>query len=35
LAKTGLAERRLISCEYGLQITSQKAHGVIADVNAS
>lgn len=35
LAKTGLSERRLISCEYGLQITSQKAHGVIADVNAS
>ena len=35
LAKTGLSERRLISCEYGLQVTSQKAHGVIADVNAS
>jgi hypothetical protein len=35
LAKTGLSERRLISCEYGLQVTSQKAHGIIADVNAS
>jgi hypothetical protein len=35
LAKTGLSERRLISCEYGLQVTSQKAHGVVADVNAS
>ncbi len=35
LAKTGLSERRLISCEYGLQVTSQKAHGIIADVNAA
>ena len=35
LAKTGLSERRLISCEYGLQVTSQKAHGIIADINAS
>jgi len=35
LAKTGLSERRLISCEYGLQVTSEKAHGVIADINAS
>jgi len=35
LAKTGLSERRLISCEYGLQVTSQKAHGVVADVNAA
>ena len=33
LAKTGLSERRLISAEYGLQITSQKAHGVVADIN--
>lgn len=31
LAKTGLSERRLISCEYGLQVTSEKAHGIIAD----
>lgn len=31
LAKTGLSERRLISAEYGLQVTSEKAHGVIAD----
>ena len=31
LAKTGLSERRLISAEYGLQVTSQKAHGYIAD----
>jgi hypothetical protein len=35
LAKTGLSERRLISCEYGLQVTSQKAHGIVADINAS
>jgi hypothetical protein len=31
LARTGLSERRLISAEYGLEVTSQKAHGVIAD----
>ena len=33
LAKTGLSERRLISCEYGLQVTSQKAHGIVADIS--
>ena len=33
LAKTGLSERRLISAEYGLAVTSQKAHGVIADIS--
>jgi len=33
LAKTGHSERRLISCEYGLQITSEKAHGVVADIS--
>ncbi len=33
LAKNGLSERRLISAEYGLQVTSEKAHGIIADVN--
>jgi len=31
LARTGLSERRLISAEYGLEVTSQKAHGIIAD----
>jgi hypothetical protein len=35
LSKTGLSERRLISCEYGLQVTSEKAHGIIADINAT
>jgi hypothetical protein len=33
LAKNGLSERRLISAEYGLQVTSEKAHGVVADVS--
>jgi hypothetical protein len=35
LARTGHAERRLISTEYGLQVDSQKAHGLIADINGS
>jgi hypothetical protein len=33
LARTGHAERRLISTEYGLQVDTEKAHGVIADIN--
>ena len=33
LARTGLSERRLISTEYGLEVTSEKAHGIIADVS--
>lgn len=33
LAKTGHSERRLISVEYGLQVTSEKAHGVVADIS--
>lgn len=35
LAKTGHSERRLIACEYGLQVSSQKAHGTIADINGA
>jgi hypothetical protein len=35
LAKTGHSDRRLISVEYGLMIDSEKAHGVIADVNGA
>ena len=35
LGKAGLSDRRLISCEYGLQVTSQKAHGIVADCNAA
>jgi len=31
LARTGLAERRLISAEWGVQVTSGKAHGIVAD----
>jgi hypothetical protein len=33
LAKTGHAERRLIAAEYGLQVDTETAHGVIADIN--
>ena len=35
LARTGHAERRLISVEYGLQVDTQKAHGIIADIDGS
>ena len=35
LAKTGHAERRLIAVEYGLQVDTEKAHGVIADINGA
>lgn len=33
LARTGHAENRLISAEYGLQVDSEKAHGIVADIN--
>ena len=33
LARTGHAERRMISAEYGLQVDTEKAHGVISDIN--
>ena len=33
LARTGHSERRLISAEYGLQVDTEKAHGIIADIN--
>ena len=35
LARTGHSERRLISAEYGLQVDTQKAHGIIADINGA
>jgi hypothetical protein len=35
LARTGHAERRMISAEYGLQVDTQKAHGIIADINGA
>lgn len=35
LARTGHSERRLISVEWGLQVDTEKAHGVIADINGA
>lgn len=35
LARTGHSERRLISVEYGLQVDTEKAHGIIADINGA
>lgn len=35
LARTGHSERRMISCEYGLQVDTEAAHGVIADINGA
>lgn len=35
LARTGHAERKLLSVEYGLQVDSEKAHGILADIDAS
>ena len=35
LARTGHAERRLITAEYGLQVDNEAAHGIIADVNGA
>lgn len=35
LAETGHAQRRLIWCEYALQIDSEKAHGIIRDTNGN
>lgn len=33
LAKTGHSDRKLLAAEYGLEVSSQKAHGIIADVS--
>ena len=33
LARTGHSDRTLISVEYGLQVDTETAHGVIADIN--
>jgi len=35
LAKTGHAERRLIAVEYGLQVDTEKAHGIVADIDGT
>jgi hypothetical protein len=32
LAKTGLSDRRLISCEWGVIVGNEKAHGMVADI---
>mgnify|MGYP005846379201 CR=1 FL=1 len=33
LAKTGDAEKRLMLVEWGVKVTNEKAHGIIADIN--
>lgn len=35
LARTGHAQRKLLKVEYGLQVDSEKAHGILADIDAS
>ena len=35
LAKTGDAEKRLMICEYGLQVRQESAHGIVADLTTS
>jgi hypothetical protein len=35
LAKTGHADRRMISCEWGVIVGNEKAHGLVADLTTS
>jgi hypothetical protein len=35
LARTGHSERRLIANEYGLQVDTEAAHGIVADINGA
>ncbi len=35
LAKTGDAEKRMIIVEYGLEVTNEKAHAIVADLTTS
>lgn len=35
LAKTGLSDKRLMSVDYTLKVLNEKAHGVVADINAA
>ena len=35
LAKTGHSDRRLIACEWGLQVDQESGHGIIADIDGS
>jgi len=34
LAKTSHSQRKMVSCEYGLQVDNEKAHGAIRDIQA-
>jgi hypothetical protein len=33
LAKTGHSDRRMVWCEYTLEVTNERAHGIIADLS--
>jgi len=35
LARTGDAEKRLMLCEWGVRIHTEKAHGIAADLTTS
>ena len=35
LAKTGLSEKRLISCDYSLLVTNEKSQGLISDIDTT
>lgn len=35
LAKTGHADRRMVSCEWGVIVGTEKAHGIVADLTTS
>jgi hypothetical protein len=33
LAKTGHSDRRMVFCEYTLEVTNERAHGIVADLS--
>jgi hypothetical protein len=35
LAKTGLADKRLMSCDYGLKVLNEEGEGMIADIDTA
>jgi hypothetical protein len=35
LSKTGDAEKSMVLAEFGLKVTNEAAHGVVADLNVS
>ena len=35
LARVGDSEQKLLQCEYGLEISNEAAHGVIADIDVT